>query len=257
VTDAFAASLWGERRAVVTGGANGIGAAIVRELAGVGIRHGVILDLGRALGRSSVPEGWQEIPLDLRDDASVSDAFEWARETLGSIDVLVAAAGIVPLWTGVGALDHNEWDEVFRVNARGVMRSIQETVPAMETGGAMVVIASQNAWRGNENLASYVASKHAALGLVRSVALELGPRAIRVNAIGPGSVATDAYVARLRRREHEGGLSVEDALARESRAAPLRRLTTVEDVARAALFLASDLASGVTGHILPVGAPLS
>ncbi len=171
--------------------------------------------------------------------------------------MLVAAAGIVPLWTGVGPLDPDEWDDVFRVNARGVMRTIQEAIPAMGAGGAIVVIASQNAWRGNENLASYVASKHAALGLVRSVALELGPRGIRVNAIGPGSVATDAYVERLRRREREGGLSVEEALAREGQTTPLRRLTTVEDVARAALFLASDLASGVTGHILPVGAPLA
>ena len=82
----------------------------------------------------------------------------------------------------------------------------------MSEGGAIVVIASQNAWRGNEHLASYTASKHAALGLVRSLALELGPHGIRVNAIGPGSVATDAYVGRLRRRESDGGATVEQAL---------------------------------------------
>jgi NAD(P)-dependent dehydrogenase (short-subunit alcohol dehydrogenase family) len=256
VSEIFAASRWGERRAVVTGGANGIGAAIVRELAGVPVGGGVVLDLEPALGRSALPGQWDEIALDLRDDESVSAAFARVRE-LGAIDVLVAAAGIVPLWTGVGRLDPDEWDDVFRVNARGVMRTIQEAVPAMGAGSAIVVIASQNAWRGNEHLASYVASKHAALGLVRSVALELGPQGIRVNAIGPGSVATDAYVERLRRREREGGLAVEDALAREGETTPLRRLTTVEDVARAALFLASDLASGVTGHILPVGAPLA
>jgi NAD(P)-dependent dehydrogenase (short-subunit alcohol dehydrogenase family) len=116
-----------------------------------------------------------------------------------------------------------------------------------------VVIASQNAWRGNEHLASYTASKHAALGLVRSVALELGPHGIRVNAIGPGSVATDAYLGRLRRRESDGGATVEQALDGESRQTTLMRLTTVEDVARATIFLASDLASGVAGHVLPVG----
>ena len=245
------------RRAVVTGGANGIGAAIVRELAAAGSRPGVVLDLEATLGRGSAPEGWTEIGVDVRDDASVTRAFGAVRDTLGRIDVLVAAAGIVPDWTGIRGLDGDEWDEVFRVNVRGVMRCIQEAETAIGEGGTIVVIASQNAWRGNQNLASYTASKHAALGLVRSVALELGPRGIRVNAIGPGSVPTNAYVGRLRRREEAGGLTVDEALEAESLQTPLRRLTTVEDVARATLFLASDLASGVTGHILPVGAPLT
>jgi NAD(P)-dependent dehydrogenase (short-subunit alcohol dehydrogenase family) len=244
------------QRAVVTGGANGIGAAIVRELAGAGASPGVVLDLEPSLGRGTAPGGWSEVAMDLRDDASVTTAFGQARDAVGgTIDVLVAVAGIVPAWTGIAELDPDVWDDVFRVNARGVMRTIQEAVPAMGDGGSIVVIASQNAWRGNENLASYVASKHAALGLVRSLALELGPRGIRVNAIGPGSVATDAYVARLRAREEAGGRTVDEALDEEGRATPLQRLTTPEDVARATLFLASGLASGVTGHIVPVGSP--
>jgi NAD(P)-dependent dehydrogenase (short-subunit alcohol dehydrogenase family) len=245
------------RRAVVTGGANGIGAAIAAHLAAAGVAQGAVVDLPETLNQANAPAGWLTAGADLRDDVSVASAFADVRTALGSIDVLVVAAGIVPLWTGIVELDPAEWDDVFRVNARGVMRSIQECVPKMSAGGAIVVIASQNAWRGNENLASYVASKHAALGLVRSLALELGPRGIRINAIGPGSVATEAYRSWLRRREQEGGLSVQAALEREAATTPLRRLTTVDDVARAALFLASELASGVTGHILPVGAPLA
>jgi NAD(P)-dependent dehydrogenase (short-subunit alcohol dehydrogenase family) len=248
---------WATRGAVVTGGANGIGEAIVRRLAGVGVSRGAVVDLPDAVSGASAPKGWTGVGVDLRDDEWVTKAFEAVREAVGTVDLLVAAAGIVPLWTGIADLDPQEWDDVFRVNARGVMRSIQECVPAIPNGGTIVVIASQNAWRGNENLASYVASKHAVLGLVRSLALELGPRGIRVNAIGPGSVATDAYVGRLRRREGEGGLSVDDALAREAATAPLRRLTTVDDVAGATLLLASELASAVTGHLLPVGAPLA
>ena len=244
------------RRAVVTGGANGIGAAIVRELAAAGASPGVVLDLETSLGHGGAPDGWTEVPVDLRDDASVSGAFATARESVGgTIDVLVAVAGIVPSWAGIADVDPDVWDDVFRVNARGVMRTLQEAEPALADGASIVVIASQNAWRGNENLASYVASKHAALGLVRSLALELGPRGIRVNAIGPGSVATDAYVARLRAREDAGGRTVDEALDEEGRATPLQRLTTPEDVARATLFLASGLASGVTGHIVPVGSP--
>ena len=244
------------RRAVVTGGANGIGAAIVRELAAAGAAPGVVLDLEASVGHGGAPEGWVEVAVDLRDDDSVSAAFATAREAVGgTIDVLVAVAGIVPSWAGIADVDPDVWDDVFRVNARGVMRTLQEAEPALADGASIVVIASQNAWRGTENLASYVASKHAALGLVRSVALELGPRGIRVNAIGPGSVATGAYRARLQAREDAGGRSVEESLEADARTNPLRRLATPEDVARTALFLASDLASGVTGHIVPVGSP--
>ena len=245
-----------DRSAVVTGGANGIGAAIVSELAAAGASPGVVLDLEGSLGRGSLPDGWSEVAVDLRDDDSIRSAFAQARTAVGGVvDVLVAVAGIVPAWTGIAELDPDVWDDVFRVNARGVMRTIQETEPAISDGGAIVVIASQNAWRGNENLASYVASKHAALGLVRSLALELGARGIRVNAIGPGSIATEAYRARLKAREDAGGRTVEEALTAEGLTTPLQRLATAEEVARVVLFLASDLASGVSGHIVPVGSP--
>jgi len=242
------------KSAVVTGGANGIGAGIVRVLAAAGASTGAVVDLPDALGRSPVPDGWIEVPVDLRDERSTANAFERVRFDLGTIDVLVAAAGIVPLWSGVGSVDLDEWDDVFRVNVRGVLCSMQGALPAMPSDGAVVVIASQNAWRGNQNLAGYTASKHAVLGLVRSAALELGPRGIRVNAVGPGSVATDAYRSRLTRREAEDGLPVEDALARDATTTALQRLATVDDVANGVLFLASRLAAGVTGHVLPVGA---
>lgn len=170
-------SLLSGKTAVVTGGANGMGAGIVRLFKAHGVERGVVLDLPEALGRKTPPGGWTELPVNLRHDASVTSAFEQTREELGSIDVLVAAAGIVPLWTGISGLDPAEWDDVFAVNARGVMRSIQEALPAMDAGGSIVVIASQNAWRGNQNLASYTASKHAVLGLVRSVALDSAPAA--------------------------------------------------------------------------------
>ncbi len=241
----------------MTGGASGIGAAIARRFAASGVAAGVVLDLPGALERASLPAGWSGIAVDLRDDASVRDAFAQARAQLGHDRRARGRGRHRPAWTGIEGLDPGEWDDVFAVNARGVMRSIQEALAAMPDDGAIVVIASQNAWRGSPVLASYTASKHAVLGLVRSVALELGPRGIRVNAIGPGSIATEAYRGRLRKRESEGGPSVEEALERERLTTPLRRLATADEIAAAALFLASGLASGVTGHVLPVGAPLS
>ena len=247
-------SLLAGKSAVVTGGANGMGAGIVRVLEAAGATRGVVVDLPATLGRNPLPDGWVEVPVDLRDAGSTATAFEQARSLLGTIDVLVAAAGVVPLWTGIGALDLDEWDDVFNVNARGVLCSLRETLPAMGVDAAIVVIASQNAWRGNPNLASYTASKHAVLGLVRSVAIELGPRGIRVNAVAPGSVATDAYLSRLRRREQELGVPVDEALDRDAKTTALQRLATIDEVANAVLFLASGLASGITGHMLPVGA---
>ena len=240
--------------AVVTGGANGIGAGIVRVLAAAGASRGVVLDLPATLGRNPLPDGWVELPVDLRDDDSTTSVFEQVRATLGTIDVLAAAAGIVPLWTGVGTLDLDEWDDVFRVNARGVLCSMQGVLPAIEPGGSIVVIASQNAWLGSANLPAYTASKHAVLGLVRSAARELGPRGVRVNAVAPGSIATDAYRARLERRERERGTPVQEALDRDGGATALQRLATIDEVANGVLFLASRLSSGITGHLLPVGA---
>ena len=93
-------------------------------------------------------------------------------------------------------------------------------------------------------------------GIVRSAALDLGRDAIRVNALGPGPIATDALRERLARREAAGGLARDEALRRHAAETALGRMSTEDDVARAALFLASDLSSGLTGQILPIDAGL-
>lgn len=234
-------SLLAGRRALVAGGASGIGAAIVERYASEGAT-GVVLDVAEA----SPPDGWTARRVDLRDEDAVAAAID------GSLDVAVAAAGIVPPWSRIADLDLQQWDEVFAVNARGVAATLKHAAPRLRDGGAIVVVASLNSWRGDPNLAVYAASKHAALGLVRSAALDLGGRGIRVNAIAPGPIATDALVERMRRRAEAGGLSVEDALAAAAEGTALRRIATGDEVAGAALFLASDLSSGVTGALLPV-----
>lgn len=236
------------RSAVVTGGATGIGAAVAQALATAGAR-GAVVDLAASEDR---PSDWLGIAADVRDDASVAAAFDTIRDGLGQIDVLVAAAGIVPPWSDVATLDLDEWDEVFRVNARGVASTLLHASPLLGDGASIVVIASLNAWKGDRNLAAYTASKHAVLGLVRSAALDLGRRGVRVNAIAPGPVATDAMLARMRRREETISIPVDEALAAAGRATMLGRIATVGEVADAALFLASDLSSGITGHLLPV-----
>jgi NAD(P)-dependent dehydrogenase (short-subunit alcohol dehydrogenase family) len=236
------------RRALVTGGARGIGAAVVERLAREGA-DGFVIDLEPALADGRTPPGWTGVAADLRDDGEVARAFEQVAEPL---DVVVAAAGIVPPWRGVGELDLDEWDRVFAVNARGVAATLRQAAPRLACGASVVVVTSLNAWRGDPNLTAYVASKHAALGIVRSAALDLGRRDIRVNGVAPGPIATEPLLERLRAREREGGLAVADALAQAAAATALGRIATADEVAAATLFLASDLASGITGHLLPV-----
>jgi NAD(P)-dependent dehydrogenase (short-subunit alcohol dehydrogenase family) len=242
-------SLLEGRTVAITGGANGLGAGIVRRFDAEGAR-GVVLDLPSALG-GDLPDDWRSIGVDVRDDKAVAAAFA----QVGPIDVLVAAAGIVPGWSPVAELDLDEWDEVFRVNVRGMISTIKHAVLA--DGGAIVAFGSLNSWRGDPNLVNYVASKHAVLGIVRSAALDLGRRGIRVNALGPGPIGTEALLDRMRRRERELDIPVEEALAAAARQTALGRMATIDEVAGAALFLASDLSSGITGHLIPVDAGIA
>ncbi len=237
------------RRALVTGAASGIGAAIAARFASAGAR-GVSLDV---VAPSSWPTDWKSLIADVRSEEAVARACADAATKLGGgIDVLVAAAGIVPPWRRVDELDLDEWDEVFAVNVRGIAATLKHAAPLVADGGAIVAIASLNSWRGDPNLASYVASKHAVLGIVRSAAIDLGRRGIRVNAVGPGPIATDALRLRIERRAQAGGPALNDALAAAAAQTSLGRIATTDDVAGATLFLASDLAGGITGQLLPV-----
>jgi 3alpha(or 20beta)-hydroxysteroid dehydrogenase len=235
------------RRALVSGGASGIGRAVLDALHRAGA-CGTVLDVRAPV--EPLPDGWQLAEADVRDDAAV-----WgAGSSAGELDVLVAAAGIVPPWRGLTGFDAAEFDNVLRLNALGVAATIAHAIPLLRDGAAIVAIASLNSWRGDANIPAYAASKHAVLGIVRSAALELGPRGIRVNCVGPGPIATEALLSRMETRARERGVPVEEALRLAAEGTSLRRLATVEDVANTVLFLACDLSNGITGHLIPVDA---
>jgi NAD(P)-dependent dehydrogenase (short-subunit alcohol dehydrogenase family) len=239
------------KTAVVTGGASGIGLAIARSYAQAGAR-GVVLDL-HAPAAGVLPAGWTSVAVDVRDDASVATAMA----SLGRIDVLALAAGIVPPWRGLTGFDADEWDNVMRVNVAGVASALAHAIASLRDGAAVVAVASLNSWRGDANIPAYAASKHGVLGIVRSAALELGRRGIRVNAIAPGPIATEALLERMETRARERGIPVAQALAGAAEMTALGRMATVEEVARVALFLSTDLSSGVTGHMVPVDGGLA
>ena len=237
------------RVALVTGGGRGLGAAIARTFAAAGALGSVV-----DLGAGDAPEGWSALMADVTVEAELERAVAETVERFGRLDVIVANAGVVPPWSDVAELDLDELDRTLAVNVRGVAATLKAGARALKLngGGSIVVTASLNSWRAAPAQASYTASKHAVLGLVRAAALDVGPRGIRVNAIAPGPVATDALRERLAQRASAGGLAVEPALALLAEGTALGRMVSEDEVANAALFLASDLSSGITGALLPV-----
>jgi 3alpha(or 20beta)-hydroxysteroid dehydrogenase len=244
-----APSLLTGRRVLVTGGGRGIGAAAVETFAAMGA-VGVAVDLpGTAW---SLPDGWIEAEADVTDEDQMAAAVDRAADHLTEIDGAVVAAGIVPTWQPPSELDLADFDRVLAVNVRGVAVTLKHLSRRLGQGSSVVVVGSLNSWRGDANIWSYVASKHAALGLVRSAAAALGPAGVRVNCVAPGPVATDALLDRMSDRAAATASSTEQALAAAAGQTALGRIATTADVVHALAFLTSDLAAGITGQLLPV-----
>ncbi len=243
------------RVAFVTGAASGLGSTIARHLSDAGAA-GLAFDISASC--EDLPHGWLQQQGDVADEADLKAAVAHIAEKFGRLDIVVANAGLVPPWSESENIDFAEWDEVFAVNVKGVAATIKHSVPLMKTtGGSIIAMGSLNSRRAHARQCLYTATKHAVLGIVRAAALDLGRFDIRVNALGPGPVATAALTQRLRTRAGEGGPSPDDALEQFARDTALGRIVTADDVARAALFLASDLSGGISGQILPVDAGLA
>lgn len=238
------------RVGLVTGAAAGLGLAVARRFAAEGAL-GIGVD--RTAAQGVLPEGWSAVAADVTDEAAVEAAFAEANRLFGRLDVVVANAGLVPPWRETEHLDLAEWDRVFAVNVRGVAATLKHAVPLMKAqGGSIIVMGSLNSYRAHPRQALYTATKHAVLGLVRAAAADLGRWGIRVNAIGPGPVATAALRSRVAARAGAAGAGAGDELGALAAQTHLGRIATEDDVAATALVLASDLSRAVTGQILPV-----
>lgn len=243
------------RLAVVTGASRGLGRAIAERLATAGAQI-VAVDLATAL--TAVPGDWTAVALDLSEPDAQERLADLARG-VGRADIVVANAGLVPPWRGMADLDAADWQRVMTVNVWGVAATIGAFADALAASqrGSAIAMASINGYRAHPKQVLYTASKHAVIGIVRAAALDLGPRGVRVNALAPGPIATEALVGRVEARHRAGGPAPDAALAALAGDTALRRLATAEDVANVAHFLAGDASAGMTGAVFPVEAGLA
>lgn len=235
------------KRALVTGGASGIGLACARRLAEAGALV-VIADKNFEQAQRSAAElQGQALALDVGDEASVQAAAQALRERFGALDILVNSAGVLQRTLPPDQLSMKEWDFVTRIDLRGTYLccALFGSDMAAQGRGAIVNIASV-AGMTSGPLHGYGPAKAGVISLTQSLAGEWGPRAVRVNCISPGFTQTPA----LDKGFATATLS-HDALVRSS---ALGRLVTADEIAKAALFLASDAASAITGVNLPVDA---
>lgn len=241
-----------DRVALVTGGASGIGRAIVLGLASRGARVGVC-DLNVAGAEAVAAEaggGSVAVPMDVTDAAGVRAAVARAVETLGAPDVLVNAAGWDQL-TRFLDTDEDFWDKVIAINYRGVLATCRAVVPLMvERGSGSVVNISSEAGRsGSSGEVVYSGAKAAVIAFSKALAREVAGAGVRVNVVTPGLTETPF----LQKNYDEGHGKLMDAIVR---ATPLRRAGQPEEVAEAVMFLASDRAGFTTGDTFSVSGGL-
>jgi NAD(P)-dependent dehydrogenase (short-subunit alcohol dehydrogenase family) len=247
------------RHALVTGASQGVGRAIAVRLAADGFtvvlaarsREGLeetAAQIDAAGGTSLV------VPTDLRSASEIEALAQRIESELGHLDTIVCNTGIAGPTAELWKVTPDEWDETLRVNLTGTFLVCRALLPAMvdRGSGSVVVIGSSTGKRPLYGRTPYAASKMALVGLVRTLAAELGPLGVRVNLISPGGVDGPRVRDVIREQARATGTTDEAVLEEYLKVTPLRRLVAPEQIADAVAFLASDAAAAITGEDLNV-----
>lgn len=237
-----------DRIAVVTGASSGIGFAIaqrfVREGAHVyitGRREAELMVAAKALGTRAIP-----VVGDIARPTETDELFRRVQDDVGRVDVLVANSGVLepkPL----ADIKPEDFDRTFDINCKGLFFSVQKAIPLMRQGGSIVLIGSASAIKGVPGYSAYSATKAAARSFARTWAKEFRDRGIRVNCISPGPIDTPLIDNRAPSKE-----AADQLRSNFASLIPLGRMGRPDEVAAAALFLASKESSFITGIDLPV-----
>jgi len=234
--------------AVITGSSRGIGLAIAECMASLGAK--VVVSSRKAEACEAAAQAIRAkggeaavIPCNVSRKNEVEALVEGTKQRFGAIDILVCNAAVNPYYGPLGGLSDEAFDKIMGANVRSNLWLCNLAIPAMAErgGGAVVIVSSIAGLRGTEVLGAYGISKAADFALARNLAVEWGPKNVRVNCIAPGLVKTDFAKALW---ENEA------ALARRNAGTPLRRIGMPNEIGPIAAFLAAPAASFITGQVI-------
>lgn len=240
------------KTALITGGAGGIGKAAAKLFAGEGASV-MLVDLDKDELEKAVKEiDHPKVKYTVADVSKPDDVKKYVentKEAFGKIDVFFNNAGIEGKVKPVTDYPIGEYEKLMDVNVKGVWLGLKFAIPEMNEGGSIIITSSVAGMQGTANVSPYVASKHALVGIMKSVALECAPSKIRVNTINPSPVDNRMM------RSLEEGFSPDDkegAKSQFEKMIPLGRYAESEEVAALALFLGSDESKFITGAVVPI-----
>ncbi|WP_105132834.1 SDR family oxidoreductase [Burkholderia sp. BE12] len=248
-------------RVLVTGGASGIGLEIADAFAGCGARvhvcdasQAAIAALADRPPRAGAGAIGATLA-DVSDPAAVERVFADVSTRLGGLDVLVNNAGIAGPTGGIDEIDPVQWEQTVAINLTAQFQFARRAVPLLREskhGGAIIALSSVAGRLGYAFRTPYAATKWAVVGLVKSLAIELGPQGIRVNAIQPGIVRGPRMRRVIEARAQQLGIGYDEMEKRYLEKISLRRMTDPAEIAATALFLCSPGGHGITGQAISV-----
>lgn len=245
--------------AIITGGAAGIGLAAAKLFVAEGAKV-LLVDVQRAQLDAAAAELGSDNAIamvaDVSDAAQTRAYVDAAVERWGRVDILFANAGIEGKVASLTDYPLDEYERVMAVNVRGVFLGLQAVFPIMlkQGGGSIVITSSLGGLKGTPRIGPYIASKHAVVGLMKTAALEGAAHGIRVNTINPAPIATHM----IQSLEQQWAPNAPEKIkARMETGVPMHRYGTPEEVARLALFLASDESSYCSGTSFPIDGGMS
>ncbi len=242
-------------RVLVTAGASGIGRVIAETFASAGARIHICDISAQALdGCACEQPDWGMTRCDVSSEEEVNQLFVDAKHHLGGLDVLVNNAGIAGPTAGVDEMLGEEWRQTINVNLNGQFYCAKLAVPLLKnSNNASIVCLSSVAGRlGYAYRTPYAATKWAIVGLVKSLAIELGPESIRVNALLPGIVEGPRIEQVIAARATTVGVAYQTMEDEYINKISLRKMTTAQDVANQALYLCSPMGAGISGQAVSI-----